>query len=156
AARAAAVEAAKVAEAEARAEEAAVREAGRRRRLHVSAVIESPAPVLGEGVAIDLKLEMRLPERYIADERQRIELYRKLAAARDELTIDATEAELRDRFGPPPAVVRTLLRWTRLRALADELEVARVSGEGKMAVLRYAGAGAALRARLAATGADAR
>ena len=43
-----------------------------------------------------------LPDDYIPDTGQRLELYRRLAQARDEDEVRATLAEIADRYGPLP------------------------------------------------------
>jgi len=64
-----------------------------------------------------------IPLKYIAEARQRIEIYRKLAQATDKAALEALEAELRDRFGPLPPPVVLLLAVTELKNLASERSV---------------------------------
>ncbi|MDX1619839.1 MAG: TRCF domain-containing protein, partial [Nitriliruptorales bacterium] len=72
---------------------------------------EEVADLTGEPVEeeIEIKLELpvdaHLPPDYVADEKQRLELYKKVAAIRDATGVKAVRAELQDRFGalPPPA-----------------------------------------------------
>ena len=61
-----------------------------------------------------------IPFRYIADARQRIEIYRKLAQATDKANLHSLEQELRDRFGPAPPPLALLLRVAELKLLAAE------------------------------------
>ena len=61
-----------------------------------------------------------IPFRYIADARQRIEIYRKLAQATDQAGLRNLKQELRDRFGPLPPPLELLLRVAELRILASE------------------------------------
>jgi transcription-repair coupling factor (superfamily II helicase) len=61
-----------------------------------------------------------IPFRYIADARQRIEIYRKLAQATDPAGLRSLKQELRDRFGPPPPPLELLLRVAELKVLAGE------------------------------------
>jgi transcription-repair coupling factor (superfamily II helicase) len=61
-----------------------------------------------------------IPFSYIADSRQRIEIYRKLAQATDKASFQGLEKELRDRFGPPPAALALLLQVAELKLLAAE------------------------------------
>ncbi len=49
-----------------------------------------------------------LPDDYIPDTGQRLELYRRLAQARDEDDLRSTMAEIEDRYGPPPEEVALL------------------------------------------------
>jgi transcription-repair coupling factor (superfamily II helicase) len=61
-----------------------------------------------------------IPFRYIADARQRIEIYRKLAQATDQAGLQSLKQELRDRFGPLPPPLELLLRVAELKVLASE------------------------------------
>jgi transcription-repair coupling factor (superfamily II helicase) len=64
-----------------------------------------------------------IPFRYIADARQRIEIYRKLAQVTDKAGLDSLEQELRDRFGPVPPQLALLLQVAELKVLASEANV---------------------------------
>jgi len=61
-----------------------------------------------------------IPFRYIADARQRIEIYRKLAQATDQAGLKSLKQELRDRFGFLPPALELLLRVAELKVLASE------------------------------------
>ncbi len=61
-----------------------------------------------------------IPFRYIADARQRIEIYRKLAQATDQAGLRSLKQELRDRFGPLPPALELLLRVAEIKVLASE------------------------------------
>ncbi len=110
-----------------------------------------PLPALPPetGIEIELNVAAHIPERYVTDPRQKIEAYRKLAAAHSDEDQDEVEAELRDRFGPPPEALRTLLRLNRLRIACERLSIHGVSAEGKVGVLKFTGDGAALKRQLA-------
>ncbi len=72
-------------------------------------------------VSIDLPIDAFLPTEYIASERQRIELYRKLSRVVTKKEIKEIEGELKDRFGLSlPASVRHLVTLARLRLLAQK------------------------------------
>jgi transcription-repair coupling factor (superfamily II helicase) len=61
-----------------------------------------------------------IPFSYIADARQRIEIYRKLAQATDQSGLRSLKQEMRDRFGPLPPALELLLRVAELKVLASE------------------------------------
>jgi transcription-repair coupling factor (superfamily II helicase) len=65
-----------------------------------------------------------VPLNYVADPRQRIEVYRKFAEMTDEEGVGALKAELRDRFGPLPAPLELLLQVATLKVLAAERNIA--------------------------------
>ncbi|MBM3889532.1 MAG: transcription-repair coupling factor, partial [Verrucomicrobia bacterium] len=64
-----------------------------------------------------------LPHDYVADSRQRIELYRRIAQAASAEEVNTLRQELRDRFGPLPSAAELLLQLTALKLLAGELGV---------------------------------
>jgi transcription-repair coupling factor (superfamily II helicase) len=76
-------------------------------------------------VRIDLPLGAFIPRGYISDENQRLEAYRRIAAARDEDDVAEVRAELVDRFGAPiPTPVDALFDVVRLRALLADRGIA--------------------------------
>jgi transcription-repair coupling factor (superfamily II helicase) len=72
---------------------------------------------------IELGLPAFLPEDYLPDIAERLRLYKRIAAAKDELGIAELELELADRFGALPEPARHLLRLTRLRRRAEALGI---------------------------------
>jgi len=75
-------------------------------------------PAEPPSVNLDLPGEAFLPRDYVADLRSKIDVYRRLSRAHQAEQVDDIEAELADRFGPPPEPVRRLCEQARLRALA--------------------------------------
>ena len=72
-------------------------------------------------VSIKLAATMSIPEDYISEISLRLEIYRRLADAEDDP--ETLLAELRDRFGPPPEAVHTLIRGAELKRVAEILGV---------------------------------
>lgn len=64
-------------------------------------------------------------------ERLRLEMYRKLAEARDTAKLDEVVAEMTDRYGEPPAQVANLIAVARFRQLARAYGLTDVSVQGK-------------------------
>ena len=76
---------------------------------------------------IDLRVDAYLPEDYVAEDKQRMEMYKRIASIRsDEDRADVTD-ELIDRYGEMPAVVETLLDVSQLRALCNAIGVSQVT-----------------------------
>ncbi|WP_040669407.1 TRCF domain-containing protein, partial [Nitrolancea hollandica] len=94
-----------------------------------------------ESTTIDLPTGAVIPESYIENEELRLELYRKLAAARSYAAIRDVQEELIDRFGPiPPPVVRLIdLAQLRIRAAAAGI-TAIVEREGDVYIRPVTGA----------------
>jgi transcription-repair coupling factor (superfamily II helicase) len=82
-------------------------------------------------VKIDLPVDAHLPLEYIAAERLRLEIYRKIAGAKDDAALDEIVAEMRDRYGEPPLPVANLLAVARFRFLARSYGLTDVSLQGK-------------------------
>ncbi|WP_306205969.1 transcription-repair coupling factor [Actinoplanes sp. RD1] len=82
-------------------------------------------------VKVDLPVDAHLPTDYISVERLRLEMYRKLAEARDDARLDEVVAEMTDRYGEPPAQVANLIAVARFRLLARAYGLTDVSVQGK-------------------------
>ena len=82
-------------------------------------------------VKVDLPVDAHLPTEYIAVERLRLEMYRKLAEARDDARLDEVVAEMTDRYGEPPAPVVNLIAVARFRLLARAYGLTDVSVQGR-------------------------
>ncbi|MEU8237820.1 transcription-repair coupling factor [Actinoplanes missouriensis] len=105
--------------------------------LYVRMVGEAVSAFKGERpeeepeVKIDLPVDAHLPTDYIAVERLRLEMYRKLAEARDETRLTEVVAEMTDRYGEPPAAVANLIAVARFRLVARAYGLTDVSMQGK-------------------------
>ncbi|MEV0559858.1 transcription-repair coupling factor [Dactylosporangium sp. NPDC050588] len=82
-------------------------------------------------VKIDLPVDAHLPLEYISAERLRLEIYRKIAGAKDGAALDEIIAEMKDRYGEPPLPVANLLAVARFRFLARTYGLTDVSLQGK-------------------------
>ncbi len=83
-------------------------------------------PVRGE-TALQIEIGGSLPADYIPEDEVRINLYHRLAHARDPAEVEAFADELEDRFGPPVPPAEELLRLARIRATGRALGLARIS-----------------------------
>ncbi len=86
---------------------------------------------------IELPVSNFIPDKYIAEQKLKIEVYRRLSQANTMEQLSELETELRDRFGPIPTAARRMLqlRELNLRALAWRVE--NIHLETGYAVLRY-------------------
>ena len=76
---------------------------------------------------INLSVDAFLPEDYVAEEKQRMEMYKRVASiVTEEDRADVTD-ELIDRYGELPVPVETLLDVSQLRALCNRIGVSVVS-----------------------------
>jgi transcription-repair coupling factor (superfamily II helicase) len=86
---------------------------------------------------INLGVDLRIEEEYVPDMRQRLMLYRRVAAARDEQALDLLLGEVRDRYGPLPASVLNLADYGRIRFMADQLGIESIDRQGSAVVFRF-------------------
>ena len=76
---------------------------------------------------VDLRVDAFLPSDYVAEEKQRMEMYKRIASVvSDEDRADVTD-ELIDRYGDLPPAAETLLDVSQLRALCNRLGVSQVT-----------------------------
>lgn len=79
---------------------------------------------------IELNIDAYLPSDYIKDEKQKIEIYKKIRAVRQLDEARDLEEEIEDRFGDLPQPVMNLLRIARLRAYAIRYHLEEIKQEG--------------------------
>jgi transcription-repair coupling factor (superfamily II helicase) len=87
--------------------------------------------------AVNLRLDLRIDERYIPDMNQRLSAYRRIASARTPAEVDALVAELGDRYEAAPDSVLHLARYASLRLMADRLGIDSIDREGATVVLKF-------------------
>jgi len=86
---------------------------------------DAPPPRAAETV-LDIEEDALIPPTYVANNIERLNLYRRVAEAPGRAELDALRAEFVDRFGPLPAEVDHLLAGAELRMLAQRLRLAKV------------------------------
>ncbi|MDQ6793460.1 MAG: transcription-repair coupling factor [Chloroflexota bacterium] len=102
---------------------------------------EMRAPVVEPAQAVvDLPIEAFLPDSYVPEVAQKLELYRRLARARSAGDLAAFRQEVMDRFGPLPQPVIRLIEVADLRLTAEGAGVSSISREEGQLVVRF-GAG---------------
>ena len=108
-----------------------------------------PARTARTQAKVDLPVDAYLPDDYVPEEPQKLELYRRLGRVVTDAGLGDMRRELLDRFGPLPAPVERLLEVSQLRYRAEEAGLTSVGDGGGPA-------GAALRSGLVTRGHDAR
>lgn len=105
--------------------------------LYCKLLNESVRELQGQTVAeeayetvVDMDVDAFIPERYIKNEYQKLDIYKRIAGIRTEEEYDDMLEELMDRFGEPPRCVQNLLMIARLRALAHEAYVTELTQKG--------------------------
>ena len=109
---------------------------------------EQPA---GREARISVPVPAYLPEAYVPDGEERMDIYRRLSRAAQGGDVTALREELRDRFGPLPREGDAMLKLVelKLRALAAGIESIEIDDGGRLSVGFAAGC-APDRERLAA------
>ncbi len=112
--------------------------------LYIELVADAVGQLTGEPVEvdeapqvrIDLPVDAHLPDDYIDGADERLEAYRRLAAATTPADVDDVVAEWRDRFGEPPEPAAALADVARLRVEAIRVgltEIVKVRHEVRLA-----------------------
>ena len=99
------------------------------RELQGEEVLESVS------TAIEMPFELVIPEDYVREQNLRLDLYRQIATGEE--SPSELVAELRDRFGEPPAAVRRLLDVSALKRAAEALRVQSVGGGSGVLKIRF-------------------
>ncbi|MCI8912552.1 MAG: transcription-repair coupling factor [Lawsonibacter sp.] len=83
--------------------------------------------------AASLSVSASIPDRYVPAPEQRMDLYRRIAAIRNEAEADELVDELIDRYGEPPRPVNNLISVALLRAAAAQCRISEIAQkEGKL------------------------
>lgn len=85
---------------------------------------EKPEPT------VEITVDAYLPQSYIKDEAQKIEVYQKFVACRTLADVADLREEVQDRFGDPPQVVENLLAVASLRAYAFHYDLESLTRQG--------------------------
>ena len=79
---------------------------------------------------IDLDIDAFIPDKYIRNEYQKLDIYKRIAAIESQEEYDDMLEELMDRFGELPRAVQNLLSIARLKANAHRAYVTEISQKG--------------------------
>ena len=92
-----------------------------------------------DDAVIEIEVEASLPDAYVAQQAERLKLYRELDSTKDEAALQAFEARLVDRFGPLPRAAQELLNVVRLRWEAIRLGMERVKVKNGLMIVHFVG-----------------
>jgi transcription-repair coupling factor (superfamily II helicase) len=109
-------------------------EAVTQEKAHLEGV-EVPPP--RPSATIDLPVDAFLPDDYVPEEPQKLELYRRLGRVVTDVGLEEMRAELLDRFGALPPSVERLMDVARLRYTAEAAGIVSVAREEGQLVLRF-------------------
>lgn len=80
---------------------------------------------------VDLNIDAFIPSSYIANEYQKLDIYKRIAAIATEEEQDDMLEELIDRFGEPPRKVQQLLAIARLKSFANQAYITAIEQKGE-------------------------
>jgi transcription-repair coupling factor (superfamily II helicase) len=86
---------------------------------------------------LNLGLNIRIPAEYIAEENQRLRMYKRVAGVESEKALADVTAELEDRYGAPPAAVQNLLRYATLRLQSKRIGVVGIDRKRDLVNIRF-------------------
>jgi transcription-repair coupling factor (superfamily II helicase) len=86
---------------------------------------------------LNLGIALRIDEDYVAEENQRLRLYKKIAGAGSDGALEDVRAELADRYGPLPGHTLHLLEAARLRIACERVGVAQLDRKRDLLHLKF-------------------
>ena len=86
---------------------------------------------------IDLNVTSYIPDSYISDSNQKIEIYQDIALCKNEKDISNVVDELIDRFGNMPNEIENLLEISRIKSLAREKQITKIQSKRDSVVFTY-------------------
>ena len=112
--------------------------------LHVAGLNDSEQEVVEQlryidDAHIEIEVEAGLPDFYVAQQAERLKLYRELDSTKDEEALLAFGERLADRFGPLPRETEELLNVVRLRWEAIRLGMERVKVKNGLMIVHFVG-----------------
>ena len=110
----------------------------RKRKAGLTGEEAGPEPPVS--VQLDLGVDAYLPSEYIYDSAQKIEIYKKVAAAEGTEDIDELLDEMIDRFGEPPRAALNLLAAARVKVFARRLGIESVQRRDDELIFKFSSA----------------
>jgi transcription-repair coupling factor (superfamily II helicase) len=86
---------------------------------------------------INMKVEMRIPESYLPQINLRLNLYKRISSVESSEELDRIREEIQDRYGPLPLSVVNLLRYGRIKFLAQRIKIQAIDRIGRRIILKF-------------------
>ncbi|WP_054951051.1 transcription-repair coupling factor [Numidum massiliense] len=86
---------------------------------------------------VELKIDAYIPQDYIADERQKVEFYKRVRGIDTLDDVKEIEEEMVDRFGEPPQPVHHLLYLSRLKMYAKACDITVIKQKGEQVNMKF-------------------
>ncbi|SCX78600.1 transcription-repair coupling factor [Alkaliphilus peptidifermentans] len=111
--------------------------------LYVKLLEEAIGELKGESVerfeetTIELSIDAYISDKYIINQSQKIEIYKKIASIRNKEDLYSVEEEIEDRFGDIPNSVRNLLLISYIKAMAKNLRITSITQKSKEITISF-------------------
>ncbi|MBS1851731.1 MAG: transcription-repair coupling factor [Acidobacteria bacterium] len=111
--------------------------------LYTSMLDNAVRELKGEVVAeeaetqLNLGLNIRIPGDYIAEENQRLRMYKRVAGVQTDAQWNDVHSELRDRYGEPPVAVRNLLEYAALKLFCVRVGITAIERKRDQMSVRF-------------------
>lgn len=99
--------------------------------------LKGAAPKPEVRTTLNLGLDIKIPESYIADENQRLRMYKRISGLSNETERAELEAELIDRYGSIPPSIFNLLNYALLKSAAERLLIQSIERKADEIWLRF-------------------
>ena len=100
--------------------------------------LKGEAPREAPRAVLNLKVDLRIPEEYVPEVHQRMAVYKRASQLRDSAEAERLRRDLRDRYGPLPPAVESLLLFAQQRLRLEGLGVLQADLAGGALHLRIA------------------
>jgi transcription-repair coupling factor (superfamily II helicase) len=100
--------------------------------MYTTMLEEAVSRLKGEGreerpqVTVNLGISLRIDDTYIAEENQRLRMYKRIAGSQTQAELAEVRDELQDRYGTPPENVLHLLAAGEIRLTCERLGIAQI------------------------------
>jgi transcription-repair coupling factor (superfamily II helicase) len=88
------------------------------------------------GVQLNLGIDTRIPDDYMADMSQRLRAYKRIASARSDEELNRISEEVVDRYGRLPMPVENLFGFARVRREAERLGIVSIDRVGESLAIK--------------------
>ncbi len=111
--------------------------------LYTSMLEQAVKELKGEGAEekpttqLNLGIALRIDESYVAEENQRLRLYKKIAGAQHEKALADLRSEMEDRYGPLPDATVYLLEAASLRLECERIGIAQIDRKRAELQIRF-------------------
>src|SRR4029077_6981828 len=86
---------------------------------------------------LNLGLNIRIPAEYIAEENQRLQMYKRVARIETDAQLAALGNKLEERYGEPPQSVRNLLDYAALKLICTRMGVAAIERKRELVNIKF-------------------